>query len=369
MPHAVAASSYPQAPQHPLPVEGKSVAPPLPPSQQPFVSVALPVYNGAALMRRALDSVLNQTYSNWELVVHDNHSTDDTPRIVEEYARRDRRVRHIRLPETVPMLENFSRTLHQTRGEWVTFMGHDDWLSQNYLAELVEAVLARPDVAYSFGLVHAWRLTDGGLVDLGQPPRDDLVLQSDYVLKNLYRVKGLHSYFCLARRQDLLECFPNDTPNPHGLDYTECWDKLVNVKLLGRYPYSVRRSKAVCHCLDRPDQCSKRADRESLPRKAWFDQTVAEASAISRCYEQIGHAKDARKFLVYFLMDILSNYILRPGRRPEDGLAANMRRAIEVCGIRRGEVLAALAAVPFWTLHRLARAAGRRLGLIHPHDL
>ncbi|MDE6838166.1 MAG: glycosyltransferase, partial [Acutalibacter sp.] len=57
------------------------------------VSIVLPVYNGEAYLRQAIESVLAQTYENWELIMVDDCSTDGSPAIMEEFARRDSRVR------------------------------------------------------------------------------------------------------------------------------------------------------------------------------------------------------------------------------------------------------------------------------------
>ena len=72
------------------------------------VSVGMPVYNGAPFLREALDSWLAQEFEDFELIVSDNASTDDTPRILEEYARRDPRLRIVRRPETVYIVKNFN---------------------------------------------------------------------------------------------------------------------------------------------------------------------------------------------------------------------------------------------------------------------
>ena len=59
----------------------------------PFVSIVTPVYNGAAYLADCIESVLAQTYTNWEYIIVDNRSTDSTPDIASAYARRDPRIR------------------------------------------------------------------------------------------------------------------------------------------------------------------------------------------------------------------------------------------------------------------------------------
>ncbi|NIV53907.1 MAG: glycosyltransferase, partial [Gammaproteobacteria bacterium] len=62
-------------------------------NREPFVSVVTPVYNGAKFLPECIESVLAQSYTNWEYIVVNNKSTDDTLAIAEDYARRDPRVR------------------------------------------------------------------------------------------------------------------------------------------------------------------------------------------------------------------------------------------------------------------------------------
>ncbi|HKR64904.1 MAG TPA: glycosyltransferase family 2 protein, partial [Thermoanaerobaculia bacterium] len=67
----------------------------------PTVTIGMPIYNGASLMRRAIDSVLMQDFQDLEILISDNASTDATPALIAEYEALDKRVRHVRLPSTV----------------------------------------------------------------------------------------------------------------------------------------------------------------------------------------------------------------------------------------------------------------------------
>jgi len=68
-------------------------------TQSPKVSIGLPVYNGENFIREALDSILNQTFEDFELIISDNASTDQTEAICQSYVARDKRVRYLRNPE------------------------------------------------------------------------------------------------------------------------------------------------------------------------------------------------------------------------------------------------------------------------------
>lgn len=117
-----------------------------------FVSIGMPVYNGGEELRNALDSLLAQTYSHFELIISDNASTDSiTQALTEEYAKRDPRIRLIRQPATQTATENFQFVLEQACGEYFLWAAHDDQWSPHYLEVLAsrldqapEAVLATP---------------------------------------------------------------------------------------------------------------------------------------------------------------------------------------------------------------------------------
>ena len=93
----------------------------------PLVSVIMNIRNGAAYLRDALDSVMTQTFSDWELIVWDDRSTDASAEIVREY--RDPRVRYFLSPEETPLGKARENAIRQATGEWLAFLDQDDiWL-------------------------------------------------------------------------------------------------------------------------------------------------------------------------------------------------------------------------------------------------
>src|SRR5690242_9640140 len=83
------------------------------PEPTPLVSVVTPFYNTAAYLSECIESVLNQTYPNFEYILADNRSTDGSFGIAESYARLDQRIRLIRYPEFVAQLPNYNRALRE----------------------------------------------------------------------------------------------------------------------------------------------------------------------------------------------------------------------------------------------------------------
>jgi glycosyltransferase involved in cell wall biosynthesis len=99
----------------------------------PIVSIGMPVFNGEKTLRMALDSLLSQTYSNFERIISDNCSTDSTACICREYAEKDNRIRYFRQTSNVGGTENFKFVLEQSTAFYFMWAGSDDTRSLDFL--------------------------------------------------------------------------------------------------------------------------------------------------------------------------------------------------------------------------------------------
>jgi glycosyltransferase involved in cell wall biosynthesis len=106
----------------------------------------MPVFQGANYIRDALDSILAQTYGDFELLISDNASTDDTQDIVRSYAARDRRIRYHRNKENIGAAKNLNRVFHLASGEYFRWAAHDDMMAPECLAKCVEVLDRDRDV-------------------------------------------------------------------------------------------------------------------------------------------------------------------------------------------------------------------------------
>lgn len=102
----------------------------------PQVSVCIPTYNYARFLGDAIESVLRQEFQDFELVVVDNASDDDTPAVVARYS--DPRLHAYRNERNIGLFGNFARALELATGDLVKFLSADDWLHPAYLREAVE---------------------------------------------------------------------------------------------------------------------------------------------------------------------------------------------------------------------------------------
>jgi glycosyltransferase involved in cell wall biosynthesis len=122
----------------------------------PLVSIGVPVYNGEKYLRECLESILNQTYSNWECNVINNRSTDRSKEIADSFEARDSRFRVITNDEFVDMTTNFNNTFkyHAENAKYFKVVCADDWILPAFLEQTV-AVMERFPAA---GLCSAYRI-------------------------------------------------------------------------------------------------------------------------------------------------------------------------------------------------------------------
>jgi glycosyltransferase involved in cell wall biosynthesis len=120
-------------------------------SAPPLVSIGLPVYNGARHLAQALNALLAQTFSNLEIIISDNASTDDTPALCQEFVRADRRIRYLRQAKNIGAPRNWSFIVHEARGEYFKWASANDYCSDAFVAECLQALVGDPRVVLSFG--------------------------------------------------------------------------------------------------------------------------------------------------------------------------------------------------------------------------
>lgn len=112
----------------------------------PTVSIGMPVYNGEKFIRKALDSLLAQTFTDFELIISDNASTDETQSICEEYASRDKRIRYVRQFNNTGPVANFLFVLNEACGKYFMWAACDDMWNRHCLEKYVNVLDLNPDV-------------------------------------------------------------------------------------------------------------------------------------------------------------------------------------------------------------------------------
>ncbi len=116
----------------------------------PLVTIGLPAYNRERLLKQSLDSLLAQTYTNFTLVISDNASTDATPEICMEYARRDSRIKYHRNAVNIGNPRNFNRVFELTTTPYLKWSTTDDLWEPTFVERAVEVMERDPSIALCY---------------------------------------------------------------------------------------------------------------------------------------------------------------------------------------------------------------------------
>jgi glycosyltransferase involved in cell wall biosynthesis len=117
---------------------------------RPLVSVGFVVYNDERFVRAALESIIHQSYSNLEILICDDHSTDASGHICQEYAARDPRIQYFRHTENQGISRNMQFALSRATGEYFMWAANDDLWDPTFVVTLVDALEKRPDCLVAF---------------------------------------------------------------------------------------------------------------------------------------------------------------------------------------------------------------------------
>jgi glycosyltransferase involved in cell wall biosynthesis len=113
--------------------------------QAPRVSIGMPVYNGERTVAAAIESIVRQTWTDWELVISDNASNDATARICLEFAQREPRIRYLRQSKNLGAPANFRKVLDESRGEFFMWAAADDRRSDDFIEANVDFLSTHPE--------------------------------------------------------------------------------------------------------------------------------------------------------------------------------------------------------------------------------
>lgn len=151
--------------------------------EEPFISVLTPVYNGERFLRECIESVLRQNYSNWEYVLVNNNSTDNSLQIMEEYAELDDRIRIHDNEDFLPQMENLNHAFRQISPEskYCKVVHADDFLFPDCIKKMVALNEQYPEA----GIVGAYRL-DNREVNLDGLPYNSNCFSGEEICRSYF---------------------------------------------------------------------------------------------------------------------------------------------------------------------------------------
>jgi glycosyltransferase involved in cell wall biosynthesis len=184
-------------------------------SVSPPLTIGLPVFNGENFLAESLNSLLAQTYADFELVISDNASTDRTAEICRDYAAGDKRIRYIRQSVNIGAAPNHVYVLQEARGTLFKYASHDDLYAPKLVERCVETLDDQPELI----LVHAYmgivdergetlRIYDYGLATDSPRPSDRF--------RSLMFTDGGDDYYGVIRTEVLRRITPQNSYHNAG---------------------------------------------------------------------------------------------------------------------------------------------------------
>lgn len=183
-----------------------------------LVSILIPVYNRVNLVGESIESAINQTYKNIEIIIVDNCSTDGTWQVLKNYATKDSRIRIFQNSENVGPVLNWKRCIEEAKGEYAKILFSDDLISENFVAETIG--LLDEDTAFVLSDIKVLRQDTIGKSSYFSKRNEYDV--SDYLYDVLiYGTYGFSvSPACaMFRTEDLKKSLMFDIPNEFNLDF------------------------------------------------------------------------------------------------------------------------------------------------------
>ena len=99
-----------------------------------LVSICIPVFNGEKFLKQCIDSCLAQTYSNYEVIVSDDHSTDGSEQIVRRLMQLEPKIKYYKNETNLGLVANWNRCIGHATGEWIKMLFQDDYMAPDCLS-------------------------------------------------------------------------------------------------------------------------------------------------------------------------------------------------------------------------------------------
>ena len=112
------------------------------------VSIIIPVYNAEKFIGETIESVISQTYTDWEMLILNDRSTDSSYEIIQKYAQKDKRIKAIDSEKNIGVVEGRNRLISEANGEYIAFLDADDYWKEDKLEKQIE-FMKKKDISIS----------------------------------------------------------------------------------------------------------------------------------------------------------------------------------------------------------------------------
>jgi len=193
------------------------------------LSIGMPVYNGELFIERAIESILSQTFTDFELIISDNASTDSTQEICQSFSKKDNRIRIFKQEKNIGIHRNFYFLLSQAKGKYFAWTAVDDYLDKDFMEKNLKVLESHDSIVSSIGKIVPYG-TESLKID------SKLVDTSNYP-------KFLKNYVKRGRHKKMMDAGPVS-----GDINTKIRNLLGITKSLGRW-YGVHRTEQLKQCI------------------------------------------------------------------------------------------------------------------------
>lgn len=283
-------------------------------ADNPLVTVYMPTYNRASLLSRAIESVLSQTYSNFELIIVDDGSTDNTHDLLAAYAKQDNRITYYINEHNQGACVSRNKAIKKAQGKFITGLDDDDYFLPNRLESFVTAWSVREkDVILLFS--RYGNLNKDSSVSFSKPIfgcRGNIITQGS-LIENFYTGNQI---FTTTSALKSIGMFDENMPMWQDFD---CYYRLLSLGLgqrVNKFTYIVDSSHTTT-------RISNGCDREVLKVFSYFKRKHA-IESLSSCWLLESHMYNYDKSLVRVRPSIYK-FLINPSRKSLKNLGYGLK--------------------------------------------
>lgn len=210
------------------------------------ISIIVPVYNVEKYLKRCLDSIVNQSFNDFELILINDGSIDKSGIICDEYAQIDKRIKVVhKKNEGVSLTRNLGISI--ASGEYITFIDSDDWIEQDFLKKAIEYIKKNNVSILITGFVFE---NNKKIFNIFNGEKDEIFLNNEIKKEFLKQNKFSWTVYDKFFKREIIKKYKFDSRIKIGEDMLFCWQIFKNIEKIGylplyKYHYDISASKTM----------------------------------------------------------------------------------------------------------------------------
>ncbi|MEF2919536.1 MAG: glycosyltransferase [Acutalibacteraceae bacterium] len=279
-----------------------------------LISVVLPVYNGEKYLSESIESVINQTYKNWELIIVDDCSTDNTAVIAKKYAEQDDRIHYYLNEKNLRLPRNLNRGFSLAKGNYLTWTSDDNRYRPTALEKMLKALKDSKDAQFVFA---SCRIIDGDGKEI------EYIIVNEHSQKCIVGSSSVGACFMYTRKAyETVGEYDPELPLVEDFDYWQRIFMRFPTVTISEILYDYRWHDGALTSTMRKDQFNTNLEKMLLKNISGFGKISAEQKyfyyqALYNCRKNLGdnenpYEKQYKKYsTIYFWTRRVPNKIIR----------------------------------------------------------